>query len=104
MVESEMDGECLTERYALVSGNAYYLDAQGSVFLDRLWHKDFMMHLRSIRNMILVAPKIDIVTADTRDLCIALKASGGLRRLKLLWLIVRQADIVQPGTAYWPTG
>jgi hypothetical protein len=60
MVESEMDGECLTERYALFSSNAYYLDAQGSVFLDRLWHKDFMMHLRSIRNMILVAPKIAI--------------------------------------------
>lgn len=35
---------------------------------------------------------------------VALKASGGLRRLKLLWLTVRQADIVQPGTAYWPTG
>ena len=109
-----------TERYLLVIGLPYYLDPAGRVWLDRLWHRDLMLHLEYLPRLILAAPQMvksderDLVAlgeADTRRLQLVplppmrtkLEALRGLpRALRVLWRAVGDADTVHSGIAGWP--
>ena len=109
-----------TERYLLVIGLPYYVDEGGRVWLDRLWHRDLMLHLDYLPRLILAAPRMikrderDLVAlseADTQRLQLVplppmrskLEALRGLpRALRALWRAVGDADTVHSGIAGWP--
>ncbi len=109
-----------TERYLLVIGLPYYLDAAGRVWLDRLWHRDLVLHLDYLPRLILAAPRM--IKRDERDL-VALSDADSRRlqfvplppmrsklealrtlptAIRLLWGAVGKADTVHSGIAGWP--
>ena len=109
-----------TERYLLVAGLPYYLGEDGRVWLDRLWHRDLIAHLRYLPRLRMAAPRLmkrdepDLVAlsdADARRLELVplppmrskLEALHGLpRALPALWRAVGDADTVHSGIAGWP--
>jgi glycosyltransferase involved in cell wall biosynthesis len=109
-----------TERYLLVIGLPYYLDEAGRVWLDRLWHRDLVLHLDYLPRLILAAPRmtkgdeadlVPLADADTRRLQLVplppmrskLEALRGLpKALAVLWRAVGEADTVHSGIAGWP--
>ena len=109
-----------TERYLLVSALPYYLDEAGSVWLERLWHRDLMVHLRYLPRLRMAAPRLtkrdesDLVAlsqADARRLELVplppmrstLEALRALpRALLTLWRAIGEADTVHSGIAGWP--
>lgn len=109
-----------SERYLLVIGLPYYLDEAGRVWLDRLWHRDLIVHLRYLPRLRMAAPQLmkrdepDLVAlsdADARRLELVplppmrskLEALRGLpRALRALWRAVGDADTVHSGIAGWP--
>jgi glycosyltransferase involved in cell wall biosynthesis len=109
-----------TERYLLVIGLPYYLDEAGRVWLERLWHRDLILHLRYLPRLRMAAPQFmkrdepDLVAlsdADARRLELVplppmrskLEALRGLpRALRVLWRAVGDADTVHSGIAGWP--
>jgi len=109
-----------TERYLLVMALPYYLDEAGRVWLDRLWHRDLILHLRYLPRLRMAAPQLmkrdepDLVAlsdADARRLALVplppmrskLEAVRGLpRALRVLWRAVSDADTVHSGIAGWP--
>src|SRR5919201_770536 len=72
-----------TERYLLVMGLPYYLDEAGRVWLDRLWHRDLILHLRYLPRLRLAAPRL--VKRDEPDLVQLSDADA--RRLELVLVI-----------------
>jgi glycosyltransferase involved in cell wall biosynthesis len=109
-----------TERYLLVSGLPYYLDEGGRVWLERLWHRDLMLHLRYLPRLRMAAPQltkrdqpdlVPLADADARRLELVplppmrskLEVVRGLpRALHVLWRAVGDADTVHSGIAGWP--
>jgi glycosyltransferase involved in cell wall biosynthesis len=109
-----------TERYLLVIGLPYYLDEAGGVWLDRLWHRDLVLHLEYLPRLILAAPRmpkagerdlVQLAEADRRRLqFVALPPMRSKREalfalpaaLGALWRAVGQADTVHSGIAGWP--
>jgi glycosyltransferase involved in cell wall biosynthesis len=109
-----------TERYLLVMGLPYYLDEAGRVWLDRLWHRDLILHLRYLPRLRLAAPRLvkrdepDLVQlsdADARRLELVplppmrskLEVLRALpRALLTLWRAIGEADTVHSGIAGWP--
>ena len=109
-----------SERYLLVIGLPYYLDEAGRVWLDRLWHRDLILHLRYLPRLRIAAPQlikrdepglVALSDADARRLELVplppmrskLEALRGLpRALAVLWRAIGDADTVHSGIAGWP--
>jgi glycosyltransferase involved in cell wall biosynthesis len=109
-----------TERYLLVIGLPYYVDRAGRVWLERLWHRDLMLHLEYLPRLILAAPRmrkgderdlVPLADADTRRLALVPLPPMRSKRealralptaLKVLWRAIGEADTVHSGIAGWP--
>jgi glycosyltransferase involved in cell wall biosynthesis len=109
-----------TERYLLVTGLPYYVDPAGRVWLDRLWHRDLVLHLDYLPRLMLAAPRmskgderdlVPLADADRRRLQFVplppmrskLEALRALpAALKALWRAVGDADTVHSAIAGWP--
>jgi glycosyltransferase involved in cell wall biosynthesis len=101
-------------------GLPYYLDQAGGIWLERLWHRDLIVHLRYLPRLRMAAPQLmkgdqpDLVRladADARRLELVplppmrskLEALRGLpRALRALWRAVGDADTVHSGIGGWP--
>lgn len=109
-----------TDRYLLVIGLPYYLDEGGRVWLDRLWHRDLVLHLDYLPRLMLAAPRmakgdqadlVQLTDADSRRLQLVplppmrskLEALRALpAAMRALWRAVGEADTVHSGIAGWP--
>ncbi len=108
-------------RYLLLTFVPYYVDRDGAVWLERLWHRDFVAHFRYLPRLILAAPvrakaegpsdlvKVDVPEGASLQLVPLPKADStleGLRTLpvavKRLWDAIGEADVVHSGVAGWP--
>ncbi len=108
-------------RYLLVTFIPVYVDDAGGFWLDRLWHQDFVEHLRYLKRLRLAAPtyprregpsdlvRVDVPSDVTLELVPlphmestweALRHTPGLARA--LWRAIDQADIVHSGVVGWP--
>lgn len=111
--------------YLLLTFIPYYVDSVGDIWLDRLWHHDFVEHLTYLRNLILAAPRqakpaafdapdLDLVRLEVPDgarlafrplppLESTFDAVRGLpATIKALWQAIGEADVVHSGVAGWP--
>jgi glycosyltransferase involved in cell wall biosynthesis len=108
-------------KYLLAISIPFFQDAQGSIWLDPLWHRDLMAHTTYIADLTVLAPMLRGTTAAPSwvqwetPICRkvqfqALPASKG--RLKALWQFPRtlvtawaaigKAELVHSGVAGWP--
>lgn len=110
----------LVHRYLLLVQLPWYQDERGDVWLDRLWHRDFVAHLRYLAHLTVAAPRdtkrdqpglvrVDVPDGvrlefvalprveSTRAALLALP-----RTLATLWRAIGRADIVHSGVAGWP--
>jgi glycosyltransferase involved in cell wall biosynthesis len=114
------DVPAISQPYLLVTPIPYYVDGEGAVWLDQLWHRDLIEHLRYLTNLILAAPRLS--KPERRELvqleappgaeirCVPLpsldstsSALAGLpRTIWALWRAVGDASIVHSGIAGWP--
>jgi glycosyltransferase involved in cell wall biosynthesis len=110
----------IEQEYLLVTSIPAYLGSDGSVWLDRLWQRDFVAHLNYVRRLTLAAPALprrpdlDLVRVDPpagatlRIVPLPKQESmlGALLRLpittKQLWRAIGDAGIVHSGIAGWP--
>lgn len=110
----------LARPYAIVIHVPYYEDADGAVWLERLWHRDLVEHLRYLPDFILCAPRrprgsepdlvrleapagvtLRIVPLPRRET--RLRALLGLPGTALaVWRAVGLADVVHTGMGGWP--
>lgn len=106
--------------YLLVCPIPHYLHADGSIWLDRLWHHDLAEHLTYLRYLTLLSPRLpwsvgdDLVRleppGDTDFRVVPIPALDSLWRILwrmpsivgTLWNAIGRADIVQSGIAGWP--
>lgn len=107
-------------RYLLVAQPPWYRDAQGAVWLDKLWARDLLRHLDYISDLTVLAPMLPLPTPATdglqrlpdlpglrfRDLPTGVSARDGLRKLPAMlraaFAAVHGADVVHSGAAGWP--
>lgn len=108
-------------RYLLVTFIPSYLDDEGALWLDRLWHQDFVEHLRYLKRVTLAAPVLarrdgptDLVRVepppDAKVSIVALPAMGSTREAvahtpalaRALWRAIADAEIVHSGVVGWP--
>lgn len=108
-------------RYLLVTFIPAYVDASGAIWLDRLWHQDFVEHLRYLKRLVLAAPvyarphgprdlvRVDVPSDATLGLVElphmestwdAVVHTPGLARA--LWRAIASAEIVHSGVVGWP--
>jgi glycosyltransferase involved in cell wall biosynthesis len=120
---SRAEGTAPIDRaYLLVMAIPYYRDDDGSVWLERLWHRDFVRHLSYLRNLTLAAPAYRRADARGLDLVrVEIPAGGALRFVALpkqesalsavtalpgtasaLWRAIASTDIVHSGILGWP--
>lgn len=111
----------LEQRYLLLTFIPYYVDARGGVWLDRLWHHDFVEHLRYLSDVVLAAPSYP--RREGPDDLVRLEAPDGVtlsfvplphlettpqavRNLPALvtavWRAAGDSAIVHSGVAGWP--
>ena len=122
---SSTDGKpsSIEQRYLLLTFIPYYVDRDGSVWLERLWHRDFVEHMRYLPRLTMAAPKyarhecerpenlvrVDVppgVELNLVPLPHLESTPGALARLPLtawtVWNAVGDADIVHSGVVGWP--
>lgn len=107
--------------YLLLTSIPYFVDVDGSVWLDQLWHRDFVRHFDYLKHLILVAPCSEKKDSQNRlvrvDPPIGVHFSAiGLPRLesffgmvlklptllRQLWIGIGRVDIVHSGIVGWP--
>ena len=111
----------ITSRYLLITGIECYRDEKGRRYLDRLWYKDLLEHLRYLKNFTLASPcqreelPKDVVALDSDpsfsevkfiDLPSPNSFIKAIMQLPItttrLWQAIGQADIVHTGVGGWP--
>jgi glycosyltransferase involved in cell wall biosynthesis len=110
----------IEQAYLLVTSIPAYLDAGGGVWLDRLWHRDFVAHFGYLERLTLAAPgfehrsDLDLVRVDPPPgvafRLAPLPKQESLRAALLrlpataqrLWSEIGSARIVHSGIAGWP--
>jgi glycosyltransferase involved in cell wall biosynthesis len=116
----DIDPPPIGRRYLLVINIPCYHGEDGSLWLEPLWHRDFVRHLEYIRHLTLAAPclpkpeRSDLVEVvpppGSRLSSVPLPRSGSAaqfvrnlpRTLGRLWRAIGDADIVHSGVAGWP--
>lgn len=105
-------------RYLLVVPIPFYQAADGSIWLDDLWHRDLMRHLDYISHLTVLAPRL---RTDKTEGLVKVEGAPALRFRALPWgrsavrgvlmapatllaamLAVLGADVVHSGAAGWP--
>ena len=107
-------------RYGLVTFIPHYVDENGGIWLDELWHRDLAAQMTHTEHMTLAAPRkakgsvpnlLLLGTPPGRTLtCVPLGIGNSLLhallRLPLtiwtLWRMIGRIDILQSGVAGWP--
>lgn len=112
-------------RYLLLTLAPCHVDGSGVVWLDRLWHRDFVAHFRYLKRIVLAAPvgtKSDVTAKAVADLVrldvpsdvsftlvplpLSLSTREAVASLPLvartLWRAIGEADVVHSGVAGWP--
>jgi glycosyltransferase involved in cell wall biosynthesis len=97
-----------------------FIDDDGRVWLERLWHRDLQRHLRYLRQLTLAAPcfakreRSDLVRVEVpagsqlhvvalSPMHTNMQALTGLpETIRQLWRAVAAADVVQGGVVGWP--
>lgn len=121
LVSEEQSLPPITQRYLLVIGIETYCDEKGTRYLERLWYKDLLEHLRYLKNFTLASPckkqepPEDAIALDNDplfsgvqfiDLPFPKSFAQGIMSLPttalLLWKAIGQADIVHSSVAGWP--
>jgi glycosyltransferase involved in cell wall biosynthesis len=110
----------LTKRYLLLTFVPYYVDEGGKLWLERLWHRDFVEHLRYLKHVVLAAPRYpmeegaDLLPVDVPDdvevtlvpLPKMESTAEAIARIpeiaRILWDAVGDAEIVHSGVVGWP--
>lgn len=110
----------IEQPYLLVCPIPHYLHADGSIWLDRLWHHDLAEHLTYLRDLTLLSPRLawpaggDLVRLDPpvdADFSVVpIPALDSMWRIlwrlpgivAALWSATGRAAIVQSGIAGWP--
>jgi glycosyltransferase involved in cell wall biosynthesis len=112
----------ITSRYLLVSCIECYRDSDGWRYLDELWYKDLLQHLKYIKNLTLACPCRDsgglpegAIALDSHpefaqvryvDLPVVHSFWDALLKLPItvpkLWTAIQRTDIVHTGVAGWP--
>lgn len=106
--------------WLLIVPMSCFIDDDGRIWLERLWHRDFQRHLSYLRNVTLAAPcfpkreRGDLVRVDVppgsqlhvvalSPMHTKLQAFVGLpETIRQLWRAVGAADVVQGGVVGWP--
>lgn len=119
-MSSEPSAAPLDQRYLLLTLVPYYEDEAGEIWLERLWHRDFVEHLRYLRHVTLAAPRYakdegsDLVKVDvppgvdvTRVALPKMESTAeAVARMpevvRRLWGAIGEADIVHSGVVGWP--
>ncbi len=119
---SRTDPQPIDHSYLLVTHIPSYVDEDGGIWLNRLWHRDFVRHLTYLRRLTLASPKYPISSAVRSDVVrvdvppgseLRFEALPGqdtkrhaLKRLPAtaaaLWRAVGSAGIVHAGMVGWP--
>jgi glycosyltransferase involved in cell wall biosynthesis len=120
MQSVEQSPEALKQRYLMIMHVPYYVDDVGAVWLDRIWHRDFIEHLTYIQHMLLLAPRrlkqegedlvrVDPppgVTFEVREVPPQTSMARALINLPAtfatFWRAASNADIVHSNIAGWP--
>jgi glycosyltransferase involved in cell wall biosynthesis len=116
----DIDPPPIGRRYLLVIPIPCYHGEDGSLWLEPLWHRDFVRHLEYIRDLTLAAPclpkpegseLVQVVPPPGSRLCsVPLPRSASVaqfvrnlpRTLGQLWRAIGDADIVHSGVVGWP--
>lgn len=111
----------IDRRYLLLTFIPCYVDDDGALWLEQLWHRDFMQHLRYLPRLTLAAPRLH-VSEGPEDLMRVEPPEGveielwplphvqttlsAAARLPLtaarLWRAIGEHDILHSGVAGWP--
>jgi glycosyltransferase involved in cell wall biosynthesis len=115
----------IKDRYLLLAKHPYYVDRTGGIWLERLWHQDFMLHTLYLHQLTLIAPRKTVAEATEIDLVkVDIPAKSGLHFGNLyggitgpfgflprpllaavsLIAVMKDIDLVQPGEIHWPIG
>jgi len=107
-------------RYLHVSPIPRYVDDVGAIWLERIWHHDFVAHLEYLTDFVSCAPvlpwtpDLDLVRLDRSRFpglsFVPLPAQGSFLRALLhlprtaisIWRAVGEAAVVHSGVAGWP--
>ncbi|MEQ8455883.1 MAG: glycosyltransferase [Sandaracinaceae bacterium] len=111
----------IERRYLLLTFIPYYLDDAGDVWLDQLWHRDFVQHLRYLPKLTLAAPRLRAEDGPDDLVRVELPAGAELELWPLphvqttlsaaaqlpltaarLWRAIGEHDILHSGVAGWP--
>lgn len=107
--------------YLLVINIPCYIDAEGARWVDMLWHKDLLEHVRYIDRLVLAAPRSTGTMPADATLLNFNGAAGTLAHVDLpqprnalhallqlpttaarLWRAIGQSAVVHAGVAGWP--
>ncbi len=108
----------ITQRYLLTIGVECYQDSQGRRYVDQLWHKDLLEHLKYLKQLVLASPcafeeplpgamALDgdpaFAGVEFVDLPVATSYFQAILSLpatvRILWRAVKQAEVVHAGVA-----
>lgn len=111
----------LTQRYLLAVPIPFARDADGRIWLDKLWWHDLRVHLDYIQHIVVLAPFLDIEKPEpemieavppegSRLEFVGLFPQAGLkemlldlpRSIRTTWGTIGQCDLVHSGVAGWP--
>jgi len=107
--------------YLLVTNIPFFVESDGTIFMDRLWHRDFVAHLEYVSKLTCAAPLVpkppdreNLVRLDPnvfeRSRIVALPpqraVSSALVALPItfsrIWRAVGRAQVVHAGVGGWP--
>ena len=112
----------ITHAYLLVTHIPYFVDDEGAVWLERLWHRDFVRHLAYLQRLTVAAPQYRSAHAAGYDLVrVEILPNSNVRFVPLpkqesvgrslknlprtaavLWKSISTADLVHSGVVGWP--
>jgi glycosyltransferase involved in cell wall biosynthesis len=111
----------VSHRYLLLTFIPYYVDEQGALWLTRLWHRDFLEHMRYLRRIALAAPAhglpregedlVKVAVPEGVELTLVpLPRMESTREAiakmpevaRILWRAIGETEIVHSGVAGWP--
>lgn len=117
----EPDLPAVERRYLLLTFVPMWIDRDGAVWLERLWHHDLLEHLRYLRRLTLCAPRCEKGAGPDDLVRVEVPAGASLETVALpkletmggslravprmtatLYRAIGEHDIVHSGVAGWP--
>jgi glycosyltransferase involved in cell wall biosynthesis len=106
--------------FLLVVAAPYVQDREGRIWLDRLWHRDFLLHCDYLKDLTVLAPRrrvdeppegfLEVIVPESKVRFVEFAPVRGRFAATLAlplsiarsWAEVGKAEIVQSGVAGWP--